>query len=173
MLQVVETNLVAFDCHWILINEVSAMEMIYETRTGCALSSPSYFIYPEDIHGFWSRIPLLPSLSFFVWRRDESSKVVHSICLIPVYPITHRTWWPRTVLFIIVSFHRAAPQARNKVKLLYAYQLLSPKPLYVIVPRENIDDLGRLCLDEHVLAGSKSITPLLCSIVVSLGLTSR
>lgn len=29
VLQVVETNLVAFDCHWILINEVGAMEMIY------------------------------------------------------------------------------------------------------------------------------------------------
>lgn len=26
VLQVVETNLVAFDCHWILINEVGAMK---------------------------------------------------------------------------------------------------------------------------------------------------
>lgn len=32
MLQVVETNLVAFDCHWILINEVSATEMIHASR---------------------------------------------------------------------------------------------------------------------------------------------
>lgn len=64
VLQVVETNLVAFDCHWILINEVSATEMIYETCTGCALSSPYYFIYPGDIYGFRSRIPLIPSLSF-------------------------------------------------------------------------------------------------------------
>lgn len=34
MLQVVETNLVAFDCHWILINEVSVMEMIYGSSMG-------------------------------------------------------------------------------------------------------------------------------------------
>lgn len=27
--QVVETNLVAFDCHWILINEVSIEEIMY------------------------------------------------------------------------------------------------------------------------------------------------
>lgn len=34
MLQVVETNLVAFDCHWILINEVSAMKMIHGPSMG-------------------------------------------------------------------------------------------------------------------------------------------
>lgn len=33
VLQVVETNLVAFDCHWILINEVGAVEMMYECET--------------------------------------------------------------------------------------------------------------------------------------------
>lgn len=32
MLQVVETNLVAFDCHWILINEVSPTDMIHASR---------------------------------------------------------------------------------------------------------------------------------------------
>lgn len=45
VLQVVETNLVAFDCHWILINEVSALAAIYESYTLCALCWPSFFIF--------------------------------------------------------------------------------------------------------------------------------
>lgn len=65
MLQVVETNLVAFDCHWILINEVSVMEMIYGSCTGCAFSSP---YCPGNMDGFRSRTLL------GVWRREESIK---------------------------------------------------------------------------------------------------
>lgn len=64
VLQVVETNLVAFDCHWILINEVSAMEMIYGSCTGCAFSSPYCFNYPGNVYGFRSTTT----------RREESLK---------------------------------------------------------------------------------------------------
>lgn len=50
----------AFDCHWILINEVSAMEMIYGSCTGCAFSSPYCFNYPGNMYAF---TPELFSLS--------------------------------------------------------------------------------------------------------------
>lgn len=50
MFQVVETNLVAFDCHWILINEVSATEMIY----GSVLGVPSsVHLIVSIIQGIW------------------------------------------------------------------------------------------------------------------------
>lgn len=68
MLQVVETNLVAFDCHWILINEVSVKEIIYGSCTGCAFSWPYCFNYPGNMDGFRSRTLL------GVGRREESIK---------------------------------------------------------------------------------------------------
>lgn len=49
VLQVVETNLVAFDCHWILINEVGAMEIINGSCARCSFSSPYCFHYSWNI----------------------------------------------------------------------------------------------------------------------------
>ena len=59
VLQVVETNLVAFDCHWILINEVSAMEMIYGS---CAWVVPSVHLVGSLILEIF--IVLDPELSY-------------------------------------------------------------------------------------------------------------
>lgn len=70
MLQVVETNLVAFDCHWILINEVSVMEMIYGSSMGVPSVHRSVSII-QEIRGV-----LDPELSIVLdlgwWRRKES-----------------------------------------------------------------------------------------------------
>lgn len=71
VLQVVETNLVAFDCHWILINEVSAMEMIYGS---CTWVVPSLHLVASVIlEMFMVFDPELsnPILSF---KREESLK---------------------------------------------------------------------------------------------------
>lgn len=67
--QVVETNLVAFDCHWILINEVSVKEITCGSwidfceiilRISLSLQMGTFFA----ALGFWKREQSLQSFGF-------------------------------------------------------------------------------------------------------------
>lgn len=71
VLQVVETNLVAFDCHWILINEVSAMEMIYGS---CTWVVPSLHLVASVILEMFMVLGPELSYSTLLFKREESLK---------------------------------------------------------------------------------------------------
>lgn len=77
MLQVVETNLVAFDCHWILINEVSATEMIHASRCVfvCLYFDLARHTGPERS---------------VLWSRMQCSKVFRSSFGVISSPTTHK-----------------------------------------------------------------------------------
>lgn len=151
VLQVVETNLVAFDCHWILINEVSATEMIYGSRKGCAFSSPYCFSYPGNIYGVRSRSPLISSLSWVFEGERRACFVSH--------PTTHKSWWPRTIYFSELQLLCTTFRNNKILYLFYAHHLFKVEPLYTnLFVRDNKGDLGGTPLDECVFRFKISIT---------------
>lgn len=102
MLQVVETNLVAFDCHWILINEVSVTEMIHASR--CVFVC-LYFDLARHTG---------PELSV-LWSRMQCSKVFCSSSpLVSFLPQQHTNWWLRTCCLTSVRKVCCAPLTKTK-----------------------------------------------------------
>lgn len=123
MLQVVETNLVAFDCHWILINEVSVMEMIYGSFCGRVFISPYSFNYPGNT-GPQNSLHWLAAL-----KESAESKSFSTLPLLLFHPKTDKTWWPRTFCFISASNSCCAPRGggRDTIKISYVFILASSK----------------------------------------------
>lgn len=140
VLQVMETNLVAFDCHWILINEVSAMEMIYGSRTGCAFSSPYCFNYPGDLC-FLDPEHHLISLLSWLFKGDRIAQKSFLILL------SH-----------INSSNNTQKQYSKDFIFFYTRHLFGMEPLCVNKSfRVDNNDLGRIPLDERIFPGSKSV----------------
>lgn len=122
-LQVVETNLVAFDCHWILINEVSVMEMIYGSSRGRVFISPYSFNYPGNT-GPQDSPHWLATL-----KESAEPKSLSTLPLLLFHPETDKTWWPRTFCFISASNSCCAPWSwgRYTIKISYVFILASSK----------------------------------------------
>lgn len=155
MLQVVETNLVAFDCHWILINEVSVMEMIYGSCTGCAFSSP---YCPGNMDGFRSRTLL------GVWRREESIK---SFWLLLFHIISSNN--TQNLMTKDILFHWALAAVHHKQKQsskdFICFILTSYKGWSHCI-QTKVSEMTKVTLEEffwmsiYSLAGSKSVSAL-------------
>lgn len=123
MLQVVETNLVAFDCHWILINEVSVMEIIYGSSHGRVFISPYSFNYPGNT-GPQNSPNWLAAL-----KESAEPKSFLTLPSLLFHPEMDKTWWPRTFCFISASNSCYAPRGGGKdtIKISYVFILASSK----------------------------------------------
>lgn len=64
----------AFDCHWILINEVSIMDELYKSCTECAFSSPYCLNCQGNTFFFHVLETQNASFAMGVCRREESLK---------------------------------------------------------------------------------------------------
>lgn len=83
VLQVVETNLVAFDCHWILINEVRQWEGLLEPVVN---SPPVQLIVSISLEVFIA-LGSLMSASSTIFEEEKTSNIYKSLFFI-VFPLS-------------------------------------------------------------------------------------
>lgn len=142
--QVVETNLVAFDCHWILINEVGVFGIIYWS---CTMWPP--FTLSDDLGKF---MVLSPFKTLQCCRKyhnrdlkDERRHLDREIVTLFYISSSNNTnWlsWEIIFIFNLITW-LCTSNANNAVKILHILYsdafFFSSK-----IKRDKIGDLGRI-----------------------------